>query len=243
MTMIESFRNVALSSCFLLVCAAGASAQSKGVVLAGNNAVIDQEGQGRDFILGGNHNQVHIRGEANLVEITGNQNTVYLDRVDQVTVSGAQNKIYYQGGVTKGVPSISQFGVQNRIAKTGGQDSANTGKTRNVPEQPSATPNQPEAKSGPESEKVVLTGDGYSFDRTVNAKQVALQGDSNRVTLSGSIEQLVVTGDHNEIIVEEVKSVQFVGDYNHVVYRSTPGGQKPEVASVGDNNSVSPATP
>jgi hypothetical protein len=241
--MIQTLRNVALSSCFLLVCAVGASAQSKSVVLAGNNAVIDQEGRGRDFTVGGNHNQVHIRGETNSIEITGNQNTVYLERVDQVTISGAQNKIYYQAGVTKTVPSVSQFGVQNRIAKTADQSSASADKTQNVPEQPSATPDQQSAKSEPESEKIVLTGDGSNFNRTVNAKQVALQGDRNQATLSGSIEQLVVTGDHNQIAIDQVKSVQFVGDNNHVVYRSSPGGQKPQVASVGDNNSVSPATP
>jgi hypothetical protein len=237
--MTQTFNRVVLSSCFFLLCGVSASAQSKNVVLAGNNAVINQEGQGRDFTVSGNHNEIHIRGDSNSVQITGNQNKIYLDRVDQIAITGAQNKVYYQSGITKSVPAISQFGVQNRVIKGGEKESALTDKSETAAEQPSASPGQPANSSEPSSEKLVLTGDGTTFNQAVNAKQVTVQGDRNQATLTGPTEVLVVTGDHNQISIEQIKSVQFVGDGNRVTYRSSPGGQKPEVASVGDNNSVS----
>jgi hypothetical protein len=125
------------------------------------------------------------------------------------------------------------------VIKGGEKGSAITDKTETAGEQPSATPGQPANSSEPASEKLVLTGDGTTFNRAVNAKQVTLQGDRNQATLTEPTEVLVVTGDYNQISVEQIKSVQFVGDGNRVTYRSSPGGQKPEVASVGDNNSVS----
>jgi hypothetical protein len=205
---------------------AGAEAQSNGVNIGGNNTVINLEGQGREFILGGNHDEVHIRGECKSIQVVGNQNTVHLERVDEIKVTGAQNKIFYQSGLAKSSPAISQFGMQNRVTKVEGLGS-------------SATRTQVQSGNGGSvAGQVVLTGDGSNFTRSVYAQQVRLQGDRNQITLTGSADELFVTGKNNSVAIEKVGKVRFLGDNNTVSYRNTPDGRKPEVASLGDNNSV-----
>ena len=197
-----------------------------GVSVGGNNSVINLEGQGREFTLGGNHDDVHIRGECKSIQVFGNQNTVHLERVDEIKVTGAQNQIFYQSGLTKSSPSISQLGVQNRVAKVAGPGPSDSG-----------TQVQP-GNRGSEAGRIVLTGDGSNFTRSVHAQEVHIQGDRNRITLTGSVDELLVTGKNNSVAIEKVGRVRFLGDNNSVTYKSTPDGRQPEVATLGENNSV-----
>jgi hypothetical protein len=121
-----------LGSCWLVaVGIAGAQAQSNPVTVAGNNRAVNLEGQGRDFTVAGNHNQVHVAGETKSIRVLGNQNTVHLERVDEISVTGAQNRIFYQSGLTKSTPSVSQTGAQNRVTKAEAEASGGPG--RQVP--------------------------------------------------------------------------------------------------------------
>jgi hypothetical protein len=52
------------------------------------------------------------------------------------------------------------------------------------------------------------------------------------------VDELLVTGKNNSIAVEKVRKVRFLGDNNSVTYKSAKDGQKPEVASLGENNSI-----
>jgi Protein of unknown function (DUF3060) len=72
----------------------------------------------------------------------------------------------------------------------------------------------------------------------VNAQQVRVVGDRNHVNLTGLVDELLVTGKYNSIAVERVGKVRFLGDHNSVAYKSVSDGQKPEVASVGEHNSI-----
>jgi Protein of unknown function (DUF3060) len=202
-------------------------AQSQNVPVAGNNLKVVLEGQGRNFLVAGNHDDVRINGDCKSVRVMGNQNTVHLERVDEINVTGAQNKLFYQSGLTRSAPSVSQTGAQNRIAKLEGQGSS----TEERPAQPS---------SGDESGagQLVFTGDDLDLTRSVNAQRVRLQGDRNHLTLTGSVDELLVTGKNNSVAVEKVGKVRFLGDNNSVTYKSGQDEQKPEVKSLGENNSI-----
>jgi len=202
----------------------GAQAQSNMVTVAGNNKSVNLDGQGRDFAVAGNHNNLKIGGECKSVQVQGNQNTVHLERVDEIKITGAQNRIFYRSGSTKSTPSVSQVGVQNRVAKVEERGSAGPG-----------------TQAAPDNGQLVLTGDDSNLTRSVKSQGVHVLGDRNRVTLTGSVDELLVTGKNNSIAVEKVSKVRFLGDNNSVIYQKSPNVQKPEVASVGENNSVRPA--
>jgi hypothetical protein len=202
-------------------------AQSQNVPVAGNNLKVVLDGQGRNFLVAGNHDDVRINGDCKSVRVMGNQNTVHLERVDEINVTGAQNKLFYQSGLTKSAPSVSQTGAQNRIAKLEGQGS-------------STQEQQGQLASGDQSGagQLVFTGDDLDLTRSANAQRVRLQGDRNHLTLTGSVDELLVTGKNNSVAIEKVRKVRFLGDNNSVTYKSAQDGQKPEVASVGENNSI-----
>jgi Protein of unknown function (DUF3060) len=204
-----------------------AQAQSQIVTVAGNNRAVILDGQGRDFMVAGNHDDVRINGDCKSVRVMGNQNTIHLERVDEISVTGAQNKLFYQSGLTRSAPSVSQTGAQNRVAKSEGQGL-------------STQERQGQPASGDESGvgQLVFTGDDLNLTRSANAQRVRLQGDRNHLTLTGSVDELLVTGKNNSVAVDKVGKVRFLGDNNSVTYRSAQDGQKPEVTSLGENNSI-----
>jgi hypothetical protein len=214
--------------CWVVVLGFGVGqAQSQNVPVAGNNLTVVLDGQGRNFLVSGNHDDVRINGDCKSVRVMGNQNTVHLERVDEISVIGAQNKLFYQSGLTKSVPSVSQTGAQNRVAKLDGQGSSG-------PERQAQPGRGDESAAG----QIVLTGDDSNLSRNANAQQVHLQGDRNHLTLTGFVDELLVTGKNNSVAVEKVRKVRFLGDNNSVTYKIAQDGQKPEVASVGENNSI-----
>ena len=216
-----------LGSCwFVAIGIAGAQAQSNVVTVAGNNRAINLEGQGRDFTVAGNHNEVHVAGETKSIRVLGNQNTIHLERVDEISVTGAQNRISYQSGLTKSTPSVSQTGAQNRVTKVEAEAPGGPGRQT------------PSNSGGSTTGQLVLTGDDSNISRRVNAQLVRVVGDRNHVNLTGSVDELLVTGKYNSIAIERVGKVRFLGDHNSVAYKSAPDGQKPEVASVGEHNSI-----
>jgi hypothetical protein len=215
-----------LGSCWVIAFGIADAHAQNNVAINGNNAESNLDGQGREFTVAGNHDNVHIRGDCKSIQILGNQNTVHLERVDEIKVTGAQNKVYYQSGLTKSDPSISQLGVQNRVAKVEGQGSSASG-----------SKSQP-GNDGTANGGLVLTGDDSNLTRKANAHQIRVLGDRNRVTLTGSADELIITGKDNSVAIEKVNKVRFLGDNNSVTYKNGPGGQKPEVASVGEHNSV-----
>jgi Protein of unknown function (DUF3060) len=204
-----------------------AQAQSQNVTVAGNNRAVILDGQGRDFMVAGNHDDVRINGDCKSVRVMGNQNTVHLERVDEISVTGAQNKLFYQSGLTRSAPSISQTGAQNRVARQEGQEPSGPGRQA-----------QPGSDGESAAGKIVLTGDDSDLNRSANGQQVRLQGDRNHLTLTGSVDELLVTGKNNSVAVEKVRKVRFLGDNNSVTYKSAQDGQKPEVSSLGENNSI-----
>ena len=216
-----------LGSCwFVAIGIAGAQAQSNVVTVAGNNRAVNLEGQGRDFTVAGNHNEVHVAGETKSIRVLGNQNSVHLERVDKINVTGAQNRVSYQSGLTKNVPSVSQTGAQNLIIKAEAEASGGSGRQA------------PSDNAGPATGQLVLTGDDSNISRSMNGQQVRLVGDRNHVNLTGSVDELLVTGKNNFVAVERIGKVRFLGDHNSVAYKSALEGQKLKVASVGENNSI-----
>jgi DUF3060 family protein len=210
--------------CWVVVLGFGvAQAHSQNVPVAGNNRTVVLDGQNRNFLVAGNHDEVRINGDCKSVRVMGNQNTIHLERVDEISITGAQNKLFYQSGLTRNDPSVSQTGAQNRVVKL------ESGPAQQV---------QPGNRDEPAAGQIVLTGDDSNLTRSANGQQVRLQGDRNHVTLTGSVDELLVTGKNNSVAVEKVGKVRFLGDNNSVTYKSAQGGQKPEVASLGENNSL-----
>jgi hypothetical protein len=68
---------------------------------------------------------------------------------------------------------------------------------------------------------------------------VQVTGDSNLLTVTGDCSSLQVTGRSNNITIDSVRTVQFNGTSNSVLYRST---RRPNVNDQGLTNSLAPAT-
>jgi hypothetical protein len=67
------------------------------------------------------------------------------------------------------------------------------------------------------------------------ADSVQVTGSSDVLTITGSCGSLQVTGSSNSITIDSVRTVQFTGDSNSVLYRS---GARPTVGDEGRSNAI-----
>lgn len=100
---------------------------TKGVEKTDNDKIVQVEGVGHKLnytLNGGNAevqgggNTVTVKGSAKKIAVSGTGNKVYIDKVDKVTIEGADNTVYYKTSGTKsGRPDISSTGVGNKVVK------------------------------------------------------------------------------------------------------------------------------
>jgi ABC-type phosphate transport system substrate-binding protein len=100
---------------------------------------------------------------------------------------------------------------------------------------------RPEVAQHPDAEAIRINGS--STQRTLVCHHpedtVQVTGDSNLLTVTGDCGSLQVTGHSNNITIDSVRTIQFNGTSNAVMYRST---RRPTVDDQGLTNSVAPAT-
>ncbi len=99
----------------------------KGVEKSDNDKKIQVEGIGHklNYTLNGGiveveggDNTITIKGSAKKISVSGTGNKVYIDRVDNISMEGGNNTIFYKTSGTKsGKPNTSLTGVGNKVAK------------------------------------------------------------------------------------------------------------------------------
>lgn len=68
--------------------------------------------------VSGGDNTVTVKGSAKKISVSGTGNKVYIDKVDNVTIEGGSNTVYYRTSGTKsGKPNSSLTGVGNKVVK------------------------------------------------------------------------------------------------------------------------------
>ena len=82
--------------------------------------------------------------------------------------------------------------------------------------------------------RVSNTHRNYSCHNTADTVQVT--GSSDVLTITGACGSLQVTGSSNTITIDSIQTVQFTGDSNSVLYRSTH--RPPTVGDEGHSNSI-----
>lgn len=118
---------------FLLLGTATAFSQSrktesaKGVEKTEGDKVVHVEGVGHklNYTLNGGlveveggDNTLTIKGSAKKITVSGTGNTVYIDKVDKISMEGGDNMVYYRTSGTKsGKPDVSITGVGNKVVK------------------------------------------------------------------------------------------------------------------------------
>lgn len=118
---------------FLLLGTAAAFSQSrktesaKGVEKTEGDKVVHVEGVGHklNYTLNGGlveveggDNTLTIKGSAKKITVSGTGNTIYIDKVDKISMEGGDNMVYYRTSGTKsGKPDVSITGVGNKVVK------------------------------------------------------------------------------------------------------------------------------
>lgn len=73
---------------------------------------------GGNVEVSGGDNTVNVKGSAKKIAVSGTGNKVYIDKVDNVTIEGGNNTVYYRSSGTKsGKPNASLTGVGNKVVK------------------------------------------------------------------------------------------------------------------------------
>lgn len=100
---------------------------TKGVEKTEGNKVVHVEGVGHklNYTLNGGvveveggDNTLTVKGSAKKITVSGTGNTVYIDKVDKISMEGGDNMIYYRTSGTKsGKPDVSITGVGNKVVK------------------------------------------------------------------------------------------------------------------------------
>lgn len=73
---------------------------------------------GGNVEVSGGDNTVTVKGSARKVAVSGTGNKVYIDKVDNVTIEGGGNTVYYKTSGTKsGKPNAALTGVNNKVVK------------------------------------------------------------------------------------------------------------------------------
>lgn len=98
----------------------------------------------------------------------------------------------------------------------------------------------------PEAAGVAVNDNVISFNEDeetktvdVGGRDVAVNGDGNKLTLRGECRTLTVNGEGNTIEVEIVAAIALPGDDNRVIWAKAAGSaEKPQITILGSGNSV-----
>jgi len=89
-----------------------------------------------------------------------------------------------------------------------------------------------------EKNTVVLAGSNQTFDRQATEQDFVLGGNNDKLIIRGECGSVSVTGSNNLVTLDKVRQINVVGSNNAFTYRESAGGETPQFASVGMNNTV-----
>jgi hypothetical protein len=233
----------ALSLCLATTAVAGDPIQ-----IDDNNENQTLRCEGNDAVINGNSNNLTLAGDCPTVTINGNQNQVAIDGVGKLRTTGNNNQVTWARALKGKKPTISNPGSHNAIAqsKSGGA-AANaaadaTDAAKDATDMAGAAMEAAGVGGVKASGAGDSSGEGISilqghlkktFDCT-GGKDVSIQGGNNELTFKGDCGAVNVVGAHNVIRLESADTINVMGSYDAVTYKSG----SPTANIVGKNSTV-----
>jgi hypothetical protein len=216
--------------CFSLSLRVSASEESGTEQIAASGQKLEFQGDGRTFQISGSNNEITISGECRKLQVAGHGNRIKLDVVGSIELAGHDNHVTFRQGANGKRPATSTLGRDNEIVHVSvGSESTPGGSATSEPGISADHSGSP-AKIGEGT--VILKGSNQNVDKTMRGESVDVEGNNNRIVLSGTVETLSVNGSNNSISVDSVRKVVFTGSNNILSYH----GIAPQVEDRAANN-------
>jgi Protein of unknown function (DUF3060) len=196
-------------------------------LIASNNQTLSVNGDGKPRVITGDNNKIQIHGDCSSLKVIGNSNTVEVERVGDIQMIGASNRVSYVRTINGDTPTVANIGQDNEAKQVAGLDSATA---------PTATPSPEDTN---DVQVVTLTNDNQT--RPINKPHVKLVGSNNSLVLTGNAEQLEIEGSNNDVEIDQVTKVIFHGSNNDVTYKQPLSSGEVVSEAHGSNNEVEQA--
>jgi hypothetical protein len=196
-------------------------------LIASNNQTLSLNGDGKPRVITGDNNKIQIHGDCSSLKVIGKGNAVEVERVGDIQMIGASNRVFYVRTLNGEPPTIANIGQDNEAKQIAALASANA---------PTAAPSQEDTG---DVELVTLTNDNQT--RPVNKPYVKLVGSNNSLVLTGIAQQLEIEGSNNDVEIDQVAKVIFHGSNNDVTYKQPLSSGDVVSEAHGSNNEVGKA--
>ena len=196
-------------------------------LIASNNQTLSMDGDGKPRVITGDNNKIQIHGDCSSLKVIGNSNTVEVERVGDIQMIVASNRVSYVRTLNGDTPTVANIGQDNEAKQVSGLDAANA-----------STP-APSAEDSGDVQLVTLTNDNQT--RPINKPHVKLVGSNNSLVFTGVAEQLEIVGSNNDVAIDQVTKVIFHGSNNDVTYKQPLSSGDVVSEAHGSNNEVEKA--
>jgi hypothetical protein len=195
-------------------------------LIASNNQTLSMNGDGKPRVITGDNNKIQIHGDCSSLKVIGNSNTVEVERVGDIQMIGASNRVSYVRTLNGDTPTVANIGQDNEAKQIAGLESAEV-----------STP-APSEDSG-DVQLVTLTNDNQT--RPINKPHIRLVGSNNSLVFTGVAQQLEIVGSNNDVEIGQVTKVIFHGSNNDVTYKESLSSGDVVSEAHGSNNQVEKA--
>jgi hypothetical protein len=216
--------------CFSVPLRVCASEETGTEQIAASGQKLEFQGEGRTFQITGSNNEITISGECRKLQVAGHDNRIKLDVVGSIELAGRRNHVSFRQGANGKKPATSILGRDNEIVRISA--ASESGPVGNATPEPGMSADRSGSPAKIGEGMVVLKGSNQNVDRTIRGEPVEVEGNNNRIVLSGTVETLSVSGSNNIISVDSVKKVVFTGSNNVLSYHGTA----PQVEDRAANN-------
>jgi hypothetical protein len=196
-------------------------------LIASNNQTLSMNGDGKPRIITGDNNKIQIHGDCSSLKVIGNSNTIEVERVGDIQMIGASNRVSYVGTLNGDTPTIANIGQANEAKQIAGLDADSV-----------STP-APSPEDSGDVQLVTLTNDNQT--RPISKPHVRLVGSNNSLVFTGVAQQLEIEGSNNDIEIDQVTKVIFHGSNNDVTYKQPLSSGDVVSEAHGSNNEVEKA--
>jgi hypothetical protein len=206
----------------------------------GAGAVETIECRGESVQVSGAANDLTLLGDCPLVEVYGAGNTVRIEQARKIEVAGFDNEVVWQRGPGGRQPDVESRGASNSVrqgqVRSATAPAAETGAGSSQPEA-SGTQLQRARKTA-----VLISDDGRTETIECAGNDVTIDGNLNKITLTGECRSVDVNGNGNAVQVAAAAAISSLGDGNTVTWYRGVAGKDPRVSNLGNGNSVSRAS-
>jgi len=93
--------------------------------------------------------------------------------------------------------------------------------------------------SAPDEKTITISSDSLEQQVVLQGQQVIVDGNYNKIQLSGTASKLVITGNYNDIDIDTVSGIIVSGNYNFVTWKGAAApATQPTVIDRGGYNNV-----